>query len=128
MSVPIARCRRDRNCIRAATAATAILLLLAVSSFVPNLSAQSKSKPNRVVIHTVKPSYPAIVRNAHIGGTVRLDAIVLASGTVARVQIVGGNPILAESAAKAVMNWKYAPASTQTTEEVVVDFNSRELP
>jgi hypothetical protein len=53
---------------------------------------------------------------------------VLPNGTVARVQIVGGNPILAESTAKAVMNWKYAPASSQTSEEVLVVFNSNELP
>jgi TonB family protein len=80
------------------------------------------------VLRAVKPFYPAIVKSARIGGTVRLNAVVLANGTVARVQIVGGNPILAESAAKAVMDWKYAPASAQTTEEVVVDFNSHELP
>jgi TonB family protein len=128
MIVPIAHCRQHRNCMLAVTAAAAILFLLAGSHFIPNLSAQSKSKPGRLVIHTVKPFYPAIVKSARIGGTVRLDAMVLAIGTVARVQILGGNPILAESAAKAVMNWKYAPASAQTTEEVVVNFNSDEFP
>jgi TonB family protein len=128
MIVPTAHCREHHNCILAVTAAAVIMFLMPGSRFIPNLSGQSKSKPSRIVIRTVNPLYPAIVKNARIGGTVRLNAVVLANGTVARVQILGGNPILAESAAKAVMNWKYAPASAQTTEEVVVDFNSHELP
>lgn len=128
MIVPTAHCRGHRNCILAVTAAAVIVFLMPGYRFIPNLSGQSKSKPSRIVIRTVKPLYPAIVKNARIGGTVRLNAVVLANGTVARVQIVGGNPILAESAAKAVMNWKYAQASSQTTEEVVIDFNSHELP
>ena len=51
-----------------------------------------------------------------IGGTVRLNAKVLANGTVADVQIMGGNPILADSAAKAVKTWKYAAAASSSTE------------
>jgi TonB family protein len=112
-----------------ATLAGAILFLLAGSGagLIPHLSAQEK-KPGREVIRAIKPYYPAIVKNARIEGTVRLNAIVLPNGTVSRVQIVGGNPILADSAVKAVMKWKYAAASTQTSEEVVVNFNSNEVP
>jgi TonB family protein len=128
MSVPPGHRRVHTHSIIAVTVAAAILTPLGGSRLIPNLFAQNKLKPGREVIHTVKPDYPAIVKNARIGGTVRLNAVVLPSGTVARVQIVGGNPILAESTAKAVMNWKYAPASSQTSEEVLVVFNSNELP
>jgi TonB family protein len=95
---------------------------------ITNLSAQNKPKPSRDIIHGVKPDHPAMVKNARMGGTVRLNAIVLPNGTVARVQILGGNPILAESTAKAVLRWKYAPASSPTNEQVTVDFNSNALP
>jgi outer membrane biosynthesis protein TonB len=44
---------------------------------------------------------------------------------VASVKVRGGNPILAENAVKAVKNWKYAPAPSQTEEEVVLDFSDR---
>jgi len=47
---------------------------------------------------------------------------VLASGDVAKVEIVGGNPIFAESATKAVLKWKYVPAASQTKEEVQINF------
>jgi len=129
MNVLLAERRRGGNRIIVVTLAGAILALLAGSTagLIPHLSAQNK-KPSREVIHSEKPDYPVIVRSARIGGTVRLNAIVLANGTVTRVQVLGGNPILAETAAKAVMKWKYALAPTQTSEEVVVIFNSNEAP
>ena len=129
MNVPLADRRLGSNGIFVVTLAVAILALLAGSraGLIPRLSAQNK-KSGREVIHSVKPEYPVIVKNARIGGTVRLSAVVLPNGTVARVQILGGNPILAETASKAVMKWKYALSSTQTNEAVVVDFNSKEAP
>jgi outer membrane biosynthesis protein TonB len=39
------------------------------------------------------------------------------------VQIAGGNPILAESAARAVKQWKYAPASSTTNIRVNLNFD-----
>jgi len=129
MNVALADRRLGSTWIIVVTLVGAILLLLAASmaGMVHDLHAQNK-KPGREVVRAVKPEYPAIVKNARIGGTVRMNAIVLPNGTVSRVQIVGGNPILADSAVKAVMKWRYAPASTQTSEEVVVNFNSNELP
>jgi hypothetical protein len=38
---------------------------------------------------------------------------------------LGGNPILADNAVKAVMSWKYAPAAKTTNEIVRLDFNPR---
>jgi outer membrane biosynthesis protein TonB len=52
-----------------------------------------------------------------------LKVKVLANGTVAGAEIIGGNPILAESAVKAVMAWKYTPAPSTTVEIATIDFN-----
>ena len=92
---------------------------------VPMLRAQSVEHSSRKVIRSQKPDYPAILKNSRIGGTVRLNASVLANGTVANVQVLGGNPILAESAVKAVMKWKYASGATASNEIVTFDFNDR---
>jgi TonB family protein len=54
---------------------------------------------------------------------VRLKATVTAEGKVSNVDVIGGNPILAESAASAVMKWKFAPAATQTVEDVSISFS-----
>jgi hypothetical protein len=55
---------------------------------------------------------------------VRLNARVLADGTVANVQVLGGNPILADRAAKALMTWKYARAAAPTNEIVTFNFDT----
>ncbi|HWY20139.1 MAG TPA: TonB family protein [Candidatus Acidoferrum sp.] len=129
MNVLLAKHHLGSKRIILVTLAGAIVVLLAGSTagLIPHLYAQNK-KSGREVIHSVKPEYPVIMKSARIGGTVRMNATVLANGTVARVQVLGGNPILAETAAKAVMRWKFALASTQTNEEVVVNFNSNEAP
>jgi len=72
----------------------------------------------------LEPEYPAVLKNGRFEGQVRLDATVLANGTVSKVEVRGGNPMLCQYAAQAVMHWKYAPGPAQTVEEVVFNFNA----
>jgi TonB family protein len=85
------------------------------------LGAQQTS--SRKVLVRVNPEYPDALRFAQIGGLVRLSVTVTAGGTVTQVQIRGGNPILAEKAQQAVMKWKFAPAPSQTVEELRLSFS-----
>ncbi|MGC2793960.1 MAG: energy transducer TonB [Candidatus Sulfotelmatobacter sp.] len=103
-------------------AATLTLVLCLMAAFVPASLAQRPSKSERKVIVVATPDYPDILRHAQVGGTVRLRATVLPNGSVTNVEVVGGNPILAENAVTAVKKWKYAPAATQTTEDVSLSF------
>jgi len=98
-----------------------LLLLLAPVSLSTAQVARVE-RPSRKIVRTSEPDYPKIVKHAHIGGSVRLNVTVLASGDVAKVEILGGNPIFVESATKAVLKWKYAPATSQTKEEVQINF------
>jgi TonB family protein len=93
--------------------------------FAPRLLAQTTPRPHRKVLVMVQPDYPPVLRSAHFEGQVRLEATVLANGTVSKVEIRGGNPALAQYGAEAVMKWKYAPGTAQTVEEVIFNFNSR---
>ena len=113
----------DRGFGRAPLCLTLALLVVATIASTPNARAQSPEKSSRKILQTVKPEYPAALQHAQIGGLVRLTASVLANGTVSKVQIRGGNPVLAECAATAVMKWKYAPAEKETVEEVSVSFS-----
>jgi len=99
---------------------TVLLFLAPVSPSTAQV--ERVDRPNRKVIRTSEPDYPKIVKHAHIGGSVRLNVTVLANGDVAKVEVLGGNPIFAESATKAVLKWKYAPAASQTKEEVQINF------
>ena len=99
------------------------VLLILTTSLVPSLFAQKVEKPGRKVMVTVKPEYPETLQHAQIGGLVRLSVTVTPNGSVSKVQIRGGNPILAECASNAVMKWKYAPAPAETDEEVSINFS-----
>lgn len=82
----------------------------------------TKSSERKVLV-SVKPDYSEILRHAQIGGVVRLKAVVSPEGRVLNTEVIGGNPILAESAVAAVKSWKYAPAAAQTVEEVSISFS-----
>ena len=70
-----------------------------------------------------EPDYPYVLRNGHFEGQVRLAVTVLPNGSVSKAETKGGNPMLAQYAAMAVMHWKYAPGPAQTVEEAVFVFN-----
>jgi outer membrane biosynthesis protein TonB len=102
-----------------------VLLLCLMSSSSPQLFAQSvPAKPHRKVIVMFDPEYPTIMKNGHFDGQVRLEATVAANGTVSKVEIKGGNPILAQCASQAVSRWKYVSAPAQTIEDVIFNFNA----
>src|SRR5437764_14066861 len=82
-----------------------------------------KIDKSRRVVQNVKPDYPTSLRMAHVGGIVKLNVTVAPGGSVLKIELLGGNPIFAESAIKAVTKWKYAPAATETTNELEFHFN-----
>lgn len=60
----------------------------------------------------VAPEYPAIAKQLKIEGAVELEALVTESGTVEKVNILSGNPVLTRPASDAVKKWKFAPFTT----------------
>jgi protein TonB len=61
------------------------------------------------VTSKVSPEYPPIARQLKIEGMVELEALVTESGTVEKVNILSGNPMLTRPASEALKKWKYAP-------------------
>jgi len=79
----------------------------------------------RKILKKVEAEYPSILKKRGIGGTVRLRVIVRGDGSVKEVEILGGNPALADAAEKAVRQWKFAPGGESTiTVAVTFDPNS----
>ena len=77
----------------------------------------------RKLITRVEPDYPETLKRLNIGGTVRLRVSISAKGNVVNVELLGGNPILGESATIAVMKWLYAAGSSRTITEVSILFD-----
>jgi TonB family protein len=66
------------------------------------------------------PEYPEIARRMNITGTVKVEIVIAADGTIKSTKILGGHPLLVDAVQKALKKWKYAPAPTETT--IQVDF------
>lgn len=82
------------------------------------------SQTDRVLLTRIEPEYPETLRQLRIGGIVRLQVTVSPQGHAESVILLGGNPILGESAIKAVQRWVYAAAPSRTTFEVIVPFDA----
>jgi TonB family protein len=63
------------------------------------------------MVSTVRPEYPDIARKMGAEGVVRLKALILEDGQVAKVQVIGSaNPILVDSAITALRQSRFIPA------------------
>jgi TonB family protein len=86
----------------------------------PNPQAQAAA---RKVAVKVEPQYPDLARRNHIFGKVRIQAVVAPDGTVKEAHEIGGGPVLVKAALEAVGQWKFEPASKETTELIEIAFN-----
>ena len=87
----------------------------------PSLLAQSSGK--RRLVFRVEPVYNPELKRHYIGGIVRLKIVISPRGTVETISPIGGNPALVESSVKAVKNWKYAPADSETEMQLNINFD-----
>ena len=68
----------------------------------------------------VQPVYPDLARKMNLTGTVKIQVVVAANGTVKDAKVVGGHPVLAGAALDAVRKWRFEPAAVESSG--VVDF------
>ena len=84
--------------------------------------AQSGANVERQLVTRVEPEYPETLQRLLIGGTVRLVVTISPKGSVESVQLLGGNPVLAEPAIKAVKQWVYTASPSRTMQAVSIPF------
>src|ERR1700756_5268314 len=92
--------------------------LVAASASVPPTAASKPSSDllevpedyaDDQVVHRVHPSYPKQARARKLHGAVVLQAIINKQGKVDSLQLVSGDPLLAQAAADAVKQWRNKP-------------------
>jgi TonB family protein len=118
---PIASCRVRTECGRLFLA---VVLVGAVLVSKP-LAAQTHDQTTveRKVVNRVEPEYPEALKRLYIGGVVRVEAVVAPNGAVERTQLLGGSPILGQSAMKAIKQWKYTPSGSKEKLVVQMEFD-----
>lgn len=84
--------------------------VLSAKAVLPKLSAPvSQGVSGGQLLHRVPPVYPAQAKMERIEGKVILDAMVMEDGRLRDLKVVQGQPVLAQSAVEAVMQWRYQP-------------------
>ena len=95
------------NCWRAAAA---LLMALTMCAFGQETSKKvSRSEALENAVSKVQPDYPPMAKQLRIAGEVELEAVVAENGTVDKVNIVSGNPVLTKPASEALKKWKFKP-------------------
>jgi TonB family protein len=90
-------------------------------------AAQENSKEvtgRRVRLRTV-PEYPSLAKKLRVSGKVKIEATVTADGHVTNTRVIGGSPLLVDSAVEAVKRWRFEAAPKETTEIVEFEFNGQ---
>ena len=80
------------------------------------------AQTERQVTRREEPDYPELAKRLNLHGTVKLKIWISPDGTVRRVEYVGGHPVLAESALKAVKGWHYDAAPKESNAIVELKF------
>jgi TonB family protein len=62
------------------------------------------------LLSSVQPIYPSLAKQAHIEGTVTIEAQIDAAGGVTGMKVLSGPQMLRDAATSAVRKWKFQPA------------------
>jgi TonB family protein len=81
----------------------------------------SLADDTRKIKQQVQPVYPELAKTNHITGAVKLEVVITPQGSVRTVKVLGGNPVLADAAERAVKNWKFENGAEETR-TITVDF------
>jgi TonB family protein len=98
---------------------------LFVTLLTPASSTQGQSYAGRKIVSRIAPFYPKVAKRMHVGGVVKLEVVVRADGRVKSTAVLGGSPVLLQSATDAIFKWRFERATAETIEVVQIVFQSR---
>lgn len=76
----------------------------------------------RKITKRMAATYPELAKRMGVSGAVKLEVTVAANGKVKDVRVLGGHPVLANSATQMAQGWMFEPG-VETTEHITVNFN-----
>jgi TonB family protein len=110
--------------LRAGFSLFALIMLLAGGSIASAQNSSPDESAKRQIKSRTDPAYPALAREMHVNGKVKIEVTVAADGVVRTTKVLGGSPLLVKASVDAVKNWKYESAPRETTETVEFVFNN----
>jgi len=98
-----------------------VVLLAAASAF---SQTGSTDETKRKVKSKTMPSYPELARRMNVSGKVKVEVVIAPDGRVKTTRVVGGHPLLVQTCQDALKEWKFVPASEETTQIVECEFHN----
>ncbi len=95
------------------------LLAMALGLGVANLQGQESRK----AVSNPVPAYPEIAKRMRLAGVVKVQVVIGTDGRIKETNVIGGHPILVNAVEDTLKNWKYAPASGETTTQLEFNFH-----
>lgn len=102
-----------------------MLLQAAALALVVVLAIPARAADERAVKQRVPVVYPEIAKRMKIGGEVRVQATVDATGKVTAVKAISGNHMLTTAAEDAVKKWKFDSGAGEATVTVAINFTAQ---
>ena len=99
----------------------ATAVLLAVLSL---FATKSFGQEARKILSNPQPAYPELARRMSLEGVVKVELIVGTDGEIKDSRVLGGHPILVDATLKALRNWKYERARTESKIQLEFKFKS----
>ncbi len=100
------------------TAARTVLAMALILTAV-KLPAQE----TRRAISNPVPVYPEVAKRLRLVGIVKLQVVIAPDGHIKETRVIGGHPLLVSSVEDTLKNWKYAPASSESTIQLEFNFH-----
>jgi len=85
--------------------------------------AGAQAQESRKALNNPTPVYPETARQFRLSGVVKVQVLIAPDGQIKDVKVVGGHPLLVNAVQDTLKNWKYAPASNETTATLVFNFH-----
>jgi len=104
---------------------TLSLLVGGSAALTPRAQAQeaaAESVKRKVKIKVV-PEYPPLAKQMNVTGRVKIEATASPDGHVTSTKVIGGSPLLVNSAMDALKKWRFESTAKETTEIIEFDFH-----
>ena len=95
-----------------------MLLTMGLGLGAPGLCAQETRK----ALNSPTPTYPETARQFRLSGVVKVQVVIGPDGQIKDAKVIGGHPLLVNAVQETLKNWKYTPASSETTATLVFNF------
>ncbi len=105
---------------RVALAVSATIALSGTSGLAQSGSTDESA---RKVKTRTTPVYPELARRINVSGRVKIEVVITPDGHVKSTRVVGGHPLLVQACQDALKEWKFMPATEETTQIVEFDFH-----